>query len=356
VAGCRGRASERETIAYLLDDGRMAGPKKLGLEGDWWIPYQEMLLGMTPSTVDEVVSKFNADSMWDDPRLMVQVVSSVAGSRKNGPELIEFMQKISDTRGYSSILSKVGEIEKLMKAPLVDGGFSDVIARIRKMPIDDPTVARDVAVSEVRDFIRSEAFPGRAVISELIPLMEAVTQAREEGGFPRSQAEKSAVVQESSEKDGGYPSLRKAVCEAVGFEFSAEAIATAAEAVVAAHFGEKPAADASFVPAIEVSFEPVRSGLDMVKKAVDFARGFAEFDSACAGAPWASALDVFSRHWGIFRGTAKPPRVDPIASAIVGLDLRKLKELIGGRDPNKIKIDWKKLPLGVLRWLGRGRV
>jgi hypothetical protein len=43
------------------------------------------------------------------------------------------MQKISDSRGYSSIPSKVDTIEKVMDALLIEGGFSDVIARISKI-------------------------------------------------------------------------------------------------------------------------------------------------------------------------------------------------------------------------------
>jgi hypothetical protein len=82
-----------------------------------------MLIGMTASTIDEIVAKFNADSGWKDPRSIVQVVLSVAGSRRNGPELIEFMQKISDSGGYSSILSKVAEIERVIEAPLIECMF-----------------------------------------------------------------------------------------------------------------------------------------------------------------------------------------------------------------------------------------
>jgi hypothetical protein len=135
-----------------------------------------MLLGMIPSTVDEVVARFDTDSLWNEPRAMAQVVMSVAGSRKNGSELIEFMQKISDTRGYSSILLKVGEIEKLMKDPLVECGFSNVITRVRKMSIDDSKRIRDLVVAGVAEFIRSDEFPVRAAVSELMPLMHTVAQ------------------------------------------------------------------------------------------------------------------------------------------------------------------------------------
>jgi ankyrin repeat protein len=62
---------------------------------------------------------------------------------------------------------------------------------------------------------------------------------------------------------------------------------------------------------------------------------------------------LFSRRWGIFRGTAEPPEVDPFAAAIVELNLRGLKELIGGREPKEIVIEPEKLPLDVLRWKGK---
>jgi hypothetical protein len=100
-------------------------------------------------------------------------------------------------------------------------------------------------------------------------------------------------------------------------------------------------------------FGSVRSCLRGVKGEVDIARGFAELDDACARAPEASALELFSRRWRIFRGTAKPVKVDPFAGAIVGLNLRELKELIGGRDPSTIEIEPEGLPLNVPRWPGK---
>jgi hypothetical protein len=218
----------------------MARPKELGFDGDEWIPYQEMLLGMARSTVDDVVAKFNADSLWKDARLIARVVVTVAGSRKNGPELIEFMQNISDSRGYSSILLKTGEIERLMEDALAECGISDVIDRVCKMPIDDPKRIRDLAISEVRDFIRSAEFPVRAAISELIPLVDAVTKSLEECESGGGQGRNSLGLKDLPEKDGGYASLRKAVDEAAGFEFDAGAVAAAADASVAAQFAREP--------------------------------------------------------------------------------------------------------------------
>jgi hypothetical protein len=113
---------------------------------------------MIPSSVDEVVAEFNGDSQWSEPRAIAQVVVSVPGSRKNGQELIEFIQKISATRGYSSISLEEGEIEQLMKDPLIEGGFSDVITRVCKIPIDDPKRMRELAVAELLDFKGSGYF------------------------------------------------------------------------------------------------------------------------------------------------------------------------------------------------------
>jgi hypothetical protein len=53
--------------------------------------------------------------------------------------------------------------------------------------------------------------------------------------------------------------------------------------------------------------------------------------------------------WGIFRGTAQPPGVDPFAAAIVAQDLPRRKELIGGHDVEKIEVDAERFPLDVPR-------
>jgi hypothetical protein len=51
--------------------------------------YQEVLLQLNPSNIDDIVAKFNEDSVWADPYFVAQVVTMVAGSRKNGAELID---------------------------------------------------------------------------------------------------------------------------------------------------------------------------------------------------------------------------------------------------------------------------
>jgi hypothetical protein len=142
--------------------------------------------------------------------------------------------------------------------------------------------------------------------------------------------------------------LRKAVEEAVGVKFSADAAVAASEALVAADF-EPSATKCSMASALKAMFEPLRVCFEAVKQRVDVARGFDALDSACAGARWGSALELFRLQWGIFRGTRQPPEVDPFAAAIVAQDLPRLKELIGGREAGKILVDVEKLPLDLPR-------
>jgi hypothetical protein len=86
-----------------------------------------------------------------------------------------------------------------------------------------------------------------------------------------------------------------------------------------------------------------------VRQKVDVARGFDALDAACAAAGRRSALESFGLRWGIFRGKAQPPKVDPFAAAIVAQDLTQLKELIGGSAAEKIRVDVESLPLDLLR-------
>jgi hypothetical protein len=48
-----------------------------------WASFQEILLSMTASTVDEIACILNADPSWDDPRRLARIVESVAGARKS---------------------------------------------------------------------------------------------------------------------------------------------------------------------------------------------------------------------------------------------------------------------------------
>jgi hypothetical protein len=303
---------------------------------------------MARSTVDEIVAKFNADWIWSDPCRISEVAASVAGSRKNGPELIEFIEKMSESRGYSALLLKVAAIERLMKDPLIEDGLTDVIVRVCDAEKGGAASVREKAIAKVVDFIASNFFPVRAELSELVGLMEAVARRFDNKRVKAVEGGLLTDVLEAEEDDCGQ--LRKAVEEAAGFEFCAEAGVSAAGAIVAAHSGEHPEAKESVASALEGLFEPLHFRLEKLKREIDLARGFAELDEACARAPWASALDLFSRRWRVYRGTAKPRQINAFGAAIVGRDLQALKELIGGRDPAKIEIPQWKLPHDVLRW------
>jgi hypothetical protein len=131
-------------------------------------------------------------------------------------------------------------------------------------------------------------------------------------------------------------------------KFSADAAVAAAEALMAADF-DPGSTKCSMASALKAMFERLRVCFEEVKQKVDVARGFDALDAACAGASYGSALELFRLRWGIFRGTAQPPEVDPFAAAIVAQDLPRLKELIGGREAGEIEVDVEKLPLDLPR-------
>jgi hypothetical protein len=54
----------------------------LGCPHQKWAYYQELLLLMTSSTVDENADIINSDPTWDNPICVAQLVESVAGARK----------------------------------------------------------------------------------------------------------------------------------------------------------------------------------------------------------------------------------------------------------------------------------
>jgi hypothetical protein len=314
---------------------------------------------MNPSNVDDAVGKFNADLTWVDACDISQLVVSVAGSRRNAPELIELMVKISDRRGYSAIISKVAEIEKWMDDPALEGEIISAIGRACRQSIDDTTKFHDLAIAEVGALIGSDAFGLCAALAELLPLVDAIIDPvrarraearRREEGLGALQA--FLALREAEQHDNHGP-LRRAVVEAAEIRFSAESVVAAAEGLTSADIacGQTGRALASAL------FGPLRRCVENVKARVDIARGYAALDSASAGARIASAFEVFALHWSIFRGRAQQPEVDPFAAAIIALDLTKLKELIGGRDPSTIEVDPAKLPLDLVRWpAGRVRL
>jgi hypothetical protein len=318
-----------------------------------------MLMKMNGSNIDDVVREFNEDSIWADPCFIAHVVTTVAGSRRNSPELIDFMTKISDSRGYSAILIQIEEILSLVKGwlenPSLEDELANAIVRGCEKSIRDTSMFGEFVVVEVRGFIESETVPVRTAVSALLALVEAIadplevrrSEALSQATSGRGRYPALARLRDAERHDNHGP-LRKAVEEAAGIKLSADAVVAAADALIAADFHES-AMKVSFASALKAVFEPLRVCLERVRQKVDVARGFDALDSASAGAARASALELFGLQWEIFRGRRGPREVDPFASAIVGQDVTRLKELIGSRDVKTIKVDVENLPLELPR-------
>jgi hypothetical protein len=286
--------------------------------------------------------------------LIGEVVGTVAGARRNGPELIEFMMKISDTRGYSAILRQSGEIGEWMSDLSLEEEAFDAITRGCAKSVQ-MTKCRDAVASEVRPLVESEAFPVRGALTALLRLVAGIADPRMvrleavRRGMSKGQATCQVLAaQVDREKHDNHAALREAVREAAGFKFSADAVVAGAMALIAVDFDEagmKP----SMASALETVCEPLRVCLERVKWKVDVARGFEALDTACAGAGWGPALSVFAVRWRTFRGVEQPPEVDPLAAAMVARDLPRRKKLHGVRDVREIKIDRANLPLDIPR-------
>jgi hypothetical protein len=136
--------------------------------------YQEVLLKMNRSNIDEIVEKFNADFVWADAYSTSQIVATVAGSRKNAPELIEFMTKISETRGYSALLSEAtGILERFRSDDSVRDEICKAIMDGYRKSVDK-SMSHDFILAGVREFLDSDAFPVREAVRALRPLMDAI--------------------------------------------------------------------------------------------------------------------------------------------------------------------------------------
>jgi hypothetical protein len=281
--------------------------------------YQEILLGLDSSNIDDIVGKFNEDSTWAAPCSVAQVVAAVAGSRRNGAELIEFMRKISSTRGYSAVLE---QLEKLIAGISVEEVTNVIIRGCQKSV--DMTKRRSCVVAEVYSFLDSGAFQWKAEIGTLERLFEAIKDPLGEG-------------------HGNHEALREAMKEVslskFRFWFTAVAVVAADTALkdVAAPL-EESTVDKETLQLLPRLFETV-------KEKIDDARGFSALDADCAAARFGSALDVFKRLWGIFRGTAHAPVVDPFVEVIVAGVVKRLEKLIGRKAPLKIEVDPEKFPV-----------
>jgi hypothetical protein len=328
---------------FMMETGESPCP------AETFAAYQKMLLAMNSSNVDEVVTKFNEDSTWADPYFIAQIVTTVAGGRKNGPELIEFMTKIIDSRGYSALLRQIEEIERGIMDASIENAIAEAITRgFQKSPADS-TKGLDLLLCEVSVVVESEAFPVRAVLSGLWPLVEAIAgplAVRDLAGHdgPAAYHGHAALSGEGTKR---HASFRKVVEEAAGFELRAEAVVAAA-ALVVRDFPDG-AVHRSMASALRVLLEPLRVCLETVKRKVDVARGFSAVGAICAGAGLGSALELFGLRWSISRCSGRPPEVNPFAAALVAQDLARLRELIGGRDVKEIRIDVKQFPLDIPR-------
>jgi hypothetical protein len=128
--------------------GEFAARRGLPCQQETWAAYQEILLGLSEANMDDVVRKFNGDGTWADCSFVAELVVSVAGSRKNIPELIEFVSNISKTRGYDALAEAIGTIEALSRDSSGEQEIIDAMSRgSRKvMPAIENDAARGSAV------------------------------------------------------------------------------------------------------------------------------------------------------------------------------------------------------------------
>jgi hypothetical protein len=321
--------------------------------------YQEKLLGMSWSNIDEVVSCFNEDLTWADGYFVARIVATVAGSRRNNLELIEFMKKISESRGYSALLRQIYEIEKLIEdASLAEGIANDLTKDHEKSGMKS-AVAHDSVVSIVRghlDLVRIRLGALRPLVEAIkdpVVLRYAAAQRAPTRGWRRFIVQ--AALGDAENHDNHGP-LRRAVDELARIEFDAEPVVTKAEALMVAGLN-KGALKSRVMAALKVVVEPLRIGLRTLRELVEAASGFDELDAACAAAVRKSALEIFALQWGMWRGTAQRPEVNPLAAAIVAQDVKTMRELIPQQlyalrdliDVDDLPLDFPRMPL---HWAG----
>jgi hypothetical protein len=158
---------------------------------------------MTASTVHEVVGILNADSTWDDPVRVAQLVESVGGARKNDQQLIDLMVNLSASRGYSALESELKRIATLIDdAAFLKVAVNDVIEAMARGARSEavraaaaqgatsrrafPRALRDAVVLELRALATSQSFmsPLRIVLSGLRALVDGIVDR--EGPSPMS--------------------------------------------------------------------------------------------------------------------------------------------------------------------------
>ena len=81
-------------------------------------------MGCVVTRLKEAPGEAGAHFVW-------QVLAIVAGNRNNGPEVIEVMTKISDTRCYSlSPSGRLDKIEDWLRTPSQEDEIADTITRV----------------------------------------------------------------------------------------------------------------------------------------------------------------------------------------------------------------------------------
>jgi hypothetical protein len=240
-------------------------------------------------------------------------------------------------------------------AAMTRAGQSETVqAAIRAAPAgaELTAVLRDALISEVRAVLEADTSFAEAV-SALRPLAEAtpdVVGARRMAAT-RAGAPLSAVLGFARTMGNDtHAAVLSAIEEAGGSSavFPMEPILRVVEEIVASGCGDGTLEE-RVRTAVGAAHARRHQGLEKVRCAVDVARGYAVLDDACAHAKAGSALEVFAVSWTPVRTGAPPGEVDAMAAAIAAGDVAKLGELIGGADAGAIRVNPKRLPVGLRR-------
>jgi hypothetical protein len=93
-----------------------------------WAAYQDILLNLNPSNIDDATRRFNSSPAWGDGSEVARLVLSVVGTRVSWLDLVEFMMRLHLTRGYPAILGSVSRIEQSIRDPSLVHIAKDAIA------------------------------------------------------------------------------------------------------------------------------------------------------------------------------------------------------------------------------------
>jgi hypothetical protein len=337
---------------------------------------------MTEATVDEVIEMLNADARWHDQVLVAHLVASVAGSRKNVQELIQLMQKLSETRGYSALDSTLAEIETLVSNAVFREAAVEAVVDAMARGVQNAAVSasrpdatgscgvsgafpwalREAVMLELRKPSFSESFMPelRTSLSQLRSLVERILDpakplpmpAFDGAGSSRAVLARACIL--AGELDRGrLAPLREAIEDIIACSGLLYGMVPSAMAVLLKGDPSGRTIDAGVRDKLS---EPLREVADRVRKArvaLDACRGFATFDED-ESTQWPLAL--FLRCWRASRFGAPSIMIDEFAESIAAGDLGKLGALIGGSDPSTIRVDLARLPWDLPRRPGKGTI